>query len=499
MQQTYGIHWFRRDLRVAGNLALQENWKQNDGRVVGVFCFDKVFLSRSDFSVNRFQFFINTLAELKKELRELGSDLLFMDIGPQQAFPKLLKQLEKERSGLPKVISWGVDYEPFAVKRDQEMQKVFPSLGVSCLSMRDHLLIEPHELAKKNDPEGHYQVYSPFARQWLEIFRGEEVQRRVKAQNAGLKYLQKRAKGQTEKIFKLNWKNLLTNLEEYDSNLKKYQEENGKKTTVEIPATGSLVAYEAMQDFKKRIDTYKEKRDFPSINGTSKFSLFLKNGSLTVPQIIAFFELEPYKKKKTNRDSFFSELIWREFYYHILKHNPRVETEAFLPQYQGLQWQNDKKFFQAWKDGKTGFPIVDAGMRQLKTTGWMHNRVRMIVASFLTKDLLIDWQWGEKYFMEQLLDGDLAPNNGGWQWAASTGCDPQPYFRIFNPWLQSKKFDPDGVYIKTFVPELKDLDPKDLHQEIYNHPTYPKPIVDHSEQRDKALELYKWQKDSFQG
>lgn len=490
MSKNYGIHWFRRDLRVAGNLSLQDNWRRNDGRVVGVFCFDKKFLSRPDLSFNRFQFFINTLAELKKELREQGSDLLFMDIGPQDAFPKLLKKLEKEK-GLPSLVSWGVDYEPFAVKRDKEMKELFQEWGVETLQRRDHLLIEPHELGKKDAPDEPYQVYSPFARRWLEIFQDEEVEKRIKGQEGGLRYLRKRAKGEVDKVFKLQWKNLLPNLDDYDSNLEAYSEENMKKVTVEIPPTGSLVAFQAMQDFKKRIDNYKDKRDIPSLNGTSKFSLFLKNGSLTVPQIIAFYKLEPYKKKKTGRDTFFSELIWREFYYHILSHNPRVETESFLPQYKDLQWENDKKLFKAWKEGKTGFPIVDAGMRELKTTGWMHNRVRMIVASFLTKDLLIDWRWGEKYFMEELLDGDLAPNNGGWQWAASTGCDPQPYFRIFNPWLQGKKFDPDGDYIKTYLPELKDLEAKKLHEPILDHKEYPEPVVDHKEQREKALALYK--------
>jgi deoxyribodipyrimidine photo-lyase len=174
-----------------------------------------------------------------------------------------------------------------------------------------------------------------------------------------------------------------------------------------------------------------------------------------------------------------------------LWHFPQVETKAFLEKFRNLKWENNESYFKAWKQGLTGYPFVDAGMRQLAKTGWMHNRVRMVVASFLTKDLLIDWKWGEKYFMETLLDGDLAPNNGGWQWAASTGCDPQPYFRIFNPYLQSKKFDPDGSYIREFVPELKGLSAKDIHEPRLNRPTnYPAPIVDHSVQREKALKMY---------
>lgn len=495
VKDSYGLHWFRRDLRVAGNLALQKNWKANDGRVVGVFCFDKKFLGRQDFSFNRFQFFLDTLSSLQQELREIGSDLLFMDVGPKEAFPDLFKELKKQYGSLPELVTWGKDYEPFARKRDKELSQFFRAEGLAVHSERDHLLIEPHELTKKNTDDEHYQVYTPFSKMWLEIFQDDDVKKRVKQQESGLKYLKKRKKGDIEKTFKLTWDDLLKDQKKYEKNLDHYSEENKKQVTVEIPPTGSTQVLTMLEDFKNKIDNYGKDRDIPSEEGTSRFSLYLKNGSLTIPQIIAFFQFEPYKKKKTARDKFFSELIWREFYYHILYHNPRVETEAFHKEYKSLKWKNDKKQFKAWKEGKTGFPIVDAGMRELKTTGWMHNRVRMIVASFLTKDLLIDWRWGEKYFMEELLDGDLAPNNGGWQWAASTGCDPQPYFRIFNPWLQSKKFDPDGIYIKKYIPELKDLPPEKLHQPITGHDTYPEPIVDHHDQRDKALEMYKAARD----
>jgi deoxyribodipyrimidine photo-lyase len=230
---------------------------------------------------------------------------------------------------------------------------------------------------------------------------------------------------------------------------------------------------------------YDEARDIPGIPGTSQMSIFLKNGSITVAQIIAACKLTDGK--------YLNELIWREFYYHILAHRPDVETSAFHEKYNKLQWQNKESYFNAWQEGKTGYPIVDAGMRQLQETGWMHNRVRMIVASFLTKDLLIDYRWGENHFMKLLLDGDLAPNNGGWQWAASTGCDPQPYFRIFNPVLQSQRYDPDGDYIRRYVPELKDFDSKEIHEpwNSSKKSTYPKRIVIHAEQKEKALQLFK--------
>jgi deoxyribodipyrimidine photo-lyase len=207
-------------------------------------------------------------------------------------------------------------------------------------------------------------------------------------------------------------------------------------------------------------------------------SVYLKNGSITIAQIAAILELTadgPGLK-------YFQELIWREFYFHILYHVPRVETETFNPKYRVLAWENDAEKFARWKEGRTGFPIVDAGMRQLNATGWMHNRVRMIVASFLTKDLLVDYRWGERYFMEKLLDGDLAPNNGGWQWAASTGCDPQPYFRIFNPTSQGEKLDPRGEYVTRWVPELAGRER--IHDPL-------DPIVDHAKARERALHLFK--------
>lgn len=277
--------------------------------------------------------------------------------------------------------------------------------------------------------------------------------------------------------------------------LEPFLRENAKRVTIEIPKAGSAAAFKRLEQFKASLDAYGERRDFPWTDGTSKLAMFFKNGSLTPAQVIAYLGLEgvPLKSDK-GATKFLKEIVWREFYYSILWHRPQVETSAFLEQYRDLAWENRKDWFEAWKEGRTGYPIVDAGMRQLKQTGWMHNRVRMIVASFLTKDLLIDWRWGEKHFMKELLDGDLAPNNGGWQWAASTGCDPQPYFRIFNPELQSKRFDAEGTYIRTYVPELAGLDSDEIHapeQIPGGVKGYPAPIVDHQAQKPKALALFK--------
>lgn len=477
MTAPYGLHWFRRDLRVKGNPALTKNWIANQGRVVGLFSFDQTFLDRPDFSHNRFQFFLHTLQALREDLRAQGSDLLVLNQGPQDAFPWILKKM-KDR---PSLVTWNRDYEPFSRTRDAAIYGFLEKEKIPTKTARDHLLIEPHELGKDDAGKEGYQVYSPFARKWRLLFETEKVQARVKEQ-LDAKDLK----------FDLNWPQVAPSLKVTDDSLESFVTSNLKKVTVEIPEAGSKVALQKLKDFVKKIDRYKEDRDFPERHGNSRLSIYLKNGSLTVPQIIAHLKLKSYGKAAvTARDVFFSELIWREFYYHVLSRHPRVENEAFLEKYKNIKWSQNRKNFEAWCEGKTGFPIVDAGMRELATTGFMHNRVRMIVASFLTKDLHINWQWGEKHFMNLLLDGDLAPNNGGWQWAASTGTDPQPYFRIFNPWNQSLKFDPEGTYIKKFIPELKHLPAEALHEPILGHKTYPAPIVEHSVQSKKAIELYK--------
>ncbi len=485
----YGIHWFRRDLRVTGNPALQWNWKQHKGQVVGLFCFDKAFLSRPDFSVNRFQFFLETLVALKAELNSLGGDLLVLDKGPLDTFPYLFNAIKQQGAALPSTVSWNRDYEPFARARDQKIETLLEENGVNAHTERDHLLIEPDELTKENSQNG-FQVYTPFSRKWLDLFNTPTIQERIHRQKVALQ--QRNKKGGTSSLFSLSWEALIGSTITKQDALEKYRISNGKLVTIPIPKAGSQEALTALAAFKPKINSYTDKRDVPSESGTSRLSLFLKNGSLTISQIIAYLDLKGYgKQEATGRAKYLSELIWREFYYHILYRHPHVESQAFQTRYKNIQWESNEKWFAAWKEGRTGFPIVDAAMRELRMTGWMHNRARMIVASFLTKDLLIDWKWGEQWFMNQLLDGDLAPNNGGWQWAASTGCDPQPYFRIFNPWLQSKKFDSDGVYIKRFIPELRDCPVEKLHKPILDAPNgYPKPIVDHDAQRIKALAAY---------
>ncbi len=484
MQTPYGVHWFRRDLRVAGNPALAHNWKKHQGRVVGFFCFDPVFLARSDFSRDRFAFFLQTLHALREELRALGSDLLVLEGGPVDAFQRLLTGLKKSGAGLPGLVSFNRDYEPFARARDEKMTRLLQvDWSVGLWTQPDHVLVEPHEIEKPDRP---YQVFTPFSRRWLDVFQLEKIQDRVAGQKAGLDYLGKRLKGETPSLFSLTWEKLAAGFED---RLDHYVAT--VKAGIPLPQAGSLAAFRALQAFAPKVKDYADARDLPAVSGTSHFSIYFKNGSLTVPQVIAYLDLKYYDKKASGgKPKFLAELIWREFYYYILFQFPHVETEVFQSRFANLAWENRPDWFEAWKTGRTGYPLVDAGMRQLNQTGWMHNRVRMVVSSFLTKDLLIDYRWGERYFMEKLLDGDLAPNNGGWQWAASTGCDPQPYFRIFNPYLQSEKFDPSGEYIRKYIPELRGLSGDALHRP-QNVPGYPAPIVDHSTQRDKALALYK--------
>jgi len=489
--ESYGLHWFRRDLRVAGNPALRWSWQEHRGRVLGLFCFDAKFLARPDFSTDRFAFFLATIEKLRDELRAGGGDLLVLDRAPGEAFPALWRALADQGLTRPATVSFNRDYEPFARERDRAVTALLEEAGVAVHTECDHLLIEPDELRKDEDAAKdqprYYQVYSAFARRWFDLLRTPRVQARLQAQKAGLKYLDAlTGDGQAHRgMFTLTWPALFGKGAPPDDHLQRFIEQTAPRVRVPLPEAGPLAARARLATFRKHLADYKTERDRPDVDGTSRLSIYFKNGSLTTAQVIAALGLQSAEfGEGTGESTFLRELVWREFYYHVLWHRPDVETRAFLPQFRALAWENREDWFEAWKAGRTGYPIVDAGMRQLAATGWMHNRVRMIVASFLTKDLLIDWRWGERYFMERLLDGDLAPNNGGWQWAASTGCDPQPYFRIFNPTLQGKRFDPQGAYVRHFLPERRGDDARTIHEA-------QAPIVEHAQQKVKALAMYK--------
>ena len=489
MKVNYGIHWFRRDLRVAGNLNLNFNCKKSEQKVLGLFCFDSSFLSRTDFSHNRFAFFLETLKVLKAELQAQGGDLLVVDEAPEAAFAKLFEWLKKRKYDLPSLVSFGCDYEPFARKRDERIKTLLARYGVGVHAKRDHLVIEPHEVLKSDN--SFYQVYSPYAKNWFKKLATKDVQLRISEQRIIDKYRKTLKTGRFEKCYSIKW-NMFKEFPFVDQ-LEQFTEKNRKHVTIKIPPAGFAAAYERVTQFSEAVQDYNLQRDYPWQDGTSQLSIYQKNGSFVSSQILYSLNLQNKGfNDQDNSTQFVKEIAWREFYYSIMFHRPDCEKNAFLKKYENLNWVNNKSHFQKWCEGKTGFPIVDAGMRQLNTTGWMHNRVRMIVASFLVKDLLIDWRWGESYFMKMLLDGDLAPNNGGWQWAASTGCDPQPYFRIFNPWLQAARFDPEAKYIKTYIPELRNLTAKQIHDKagLKLSKIYPAPIVIHDIQKQKALLLF---------
>lgn len=475
MTAPFAIHWFRRDLRLEGNAVLAEAAQRFDGRVLGVFFFDSAFLARKDFSKNRFAFFLATLKALQTQMRDRGGELLVIDAPPLEGWKRVLGALK------PAQVSFNRDYEPFARARDAAVTELLAAHGVEVRTERDHLIAEPHEVLKPSDGTP-YHVFTPYARQWLTAMAHADRMTRIEV-------------GGSAPDFAMRWPSSIA------PPFKDALESFVAKTpaTVPLPLAGHAAALEALERFRNKLENYATSRDIPSEAGTSQLSIYFKNGSLTTAQALAALGLRDLihpatVKEASGRARFVVEIIWREFYYSILWHHPRVEREAFVEKYRDLKWENSRARFDAWCEGRTGFPIVDAGMRQLRATGWMHNRVRMIVASFLTKDLLVDWRWGDRWFMQQLLDGDLAPNNGGWQWAASTGVDPQPYFRIFNPESQSERFDPTGAYIQQWVPELSALDargvhaPSDLERASCG---YPPPIVDHAEQRARALALFK--------
>jgi len=473
------IFWFRKDLRLIDNRALSEFIKSVSKENKFSFLYIKNKNSFNYFGEKRISFLIECLEELKRDLKGLSFKLQIIEGRSLDIFDNISERYKQ--------ISLFVNeqVEPYCTGRDEKIKQLIESNGGIYKSFTDSTIFKLGEVT--NGDGRQYKVYTPFKSQAFNIL--EKVH--YKKIDCDLSLIS----NSNEVFFK--------NFKRFDS-----QAEYKKLSKSEFLKGGRSEGIKSLKEFyDNRIEEYRSRRDFPSEKGTSLLSAHLHFGSVGIRETLrtALNKLSKAKNetKQTEVQTWINELLWREFYYHITFHNPQIIFESFKKEYDNLKWNYDKNTFQKWCDGMTGYPIVDAGMRQLNKEGWLHNRVRMIVAMFLTKDLLIDWRLGEKYFAEKLIDMDFPSNNGGWQWSASTGVDAQPYFRIFNPYLQSKKFDAEGNYIKTYVPELKNVPIEFIHepnlmseleQKMYNviiGKDYPLPIVDHNKARKVAIERFK--------
>ena len=424
------IFWFRRDLRLEDNAGLYHALKTANP-VLCIFIFDRQILDNlQDADDARVSFIHQTITKLDDDLRKLGSALLVIYDTAEHAWERLNAQYAISNAYT------NHDYEPYAQKRDQAIEHLLAKNGVAFNTFKDQVIFEKNEVVK--DDGKPYTVFTPYMRKWYQKLRPF--------------YLKPYP---TEKYF---------------GNF--FQTEGFEIPS--LPVMGFTESKLPLPPIKYQpfIKDYAEKRNFPAVEGTTHIGLHLRFGTVSIRQLAA-------KGFAAEEKTWLNELIWREFYMMILFHFPHTIDHAFKPEYDRIQWSNNEAHFKAWCEGQTGYPLVDAGMRELNATGYMHNRVRMVVASFLTKDLLIDWRWGERYFARKLLDFELASNVGGWQWAAGSGTDAAPYFRIFNPESQTKKFDPDLAYIKKWVPEYADFS------------IYPKPIVEHTFARERCLNTFK--------
>lgn len=443
---------FRRDLRLNDNIGLMYALSNSDN-VIPIFILDTNLLKNRNISKNATQFLKESLIDLSNQLKEKNGELFILKDKPFEIIKKLIDNTELNITS----VIFNRDYTPYANLRDSKIINICKNKKKNVIQFSDLLLNEP-ELVLKNDGNP-YKVFTPYYRNAIQI--------PVKDPN----------KNNYNNYFQDSIKMNLSDLN--DENLNYYNEK------IKING-GTTEAYKILKNIT-RYKNYIEERDYPGINGTTRLSAHLKFGTISIRE--AYYHI-----KGELNNTLLRQLYWRDFYIHIGYFFPHVFSSPFKQKYNNLDWSYDKEIFEMWCMGKTGFPIVDAGMRELNNTGFMHNRIRMIVASFLTKDLLIDWKWGEKYFASKLVDFDISLNNGNWQWASSTGTDAQPYFRIFNPWLQQKKFDKECKYIKKYVPELSNLSPKEIHNLFKRRPeklsNYPKPIVDHSKVRKSAIAMF---------
>ncbi len=464
MTYQRAIHWFRRDLRIADNSGFYHALRSSE-EVVPLYIASDWKGEHHWTGPARQQFLCNCLESLSKNIDHLGGQLIIRQGSAVEVLEEFIKEHKID------ALFFNRDPDPFGKKVEKQLQQLCSEFGVDFHGHKDVVMHDESEvLTKSNDSP--YRVFTPYKNAWLKLHKP--------------KPLPKPRKITTPKGIASD---SLPSLETWGL----------EPTSCDLLEAGEKAARERLKNAVSNvIGNYHETRDIPSVKGTSRLSQDLRFGTISARTV--FHAVHPLTKDPSSivrkgAETYISELAWREFYMAILAHYPKVLEEEFNSDWVGLPWEKAGESFEAWKNGKTGFPIVDAGMRQLKQTGFMHNRLRMITAMFLTKDLHLDWRLGERYFMQQLLDGEIASNNGGWQWSAGTGADAAPYFRIQNPWTQSKRFDPEGKYIKTWVPELKDIDPKRLHEAPKDGNSltkdYPAPIVDHNDERKATLEIFK--------
>jgi deoxyribodipyrimidine photo-lyase len=460
---AFSLVWLRNDLRVYDNQALFEAC-QAGLPVVAVFVATADSWQQHVMAPIKQDFIRRRVLQLQTQLAALNIPLLAIEGSHYGAVPQLMQELIAAGA---EALYAHTEYELRERVRDQKVSQVFANAGKACFWFDRKAVMAPGSVLSKTG--GIYQIFTPFKKSWLARLRENGV--RCFPKPSSMPVVQ----------FNLpDWPRM--------------QQGDGSSSFYSVDESHVL---EQMRQFcRDKVARYHTERDFPAVDGTSSLSAYLAIGVISAQQCISRLQLEAeqdWDREKSGAAVWLSELVWRDFYHHILTAFPElIKHKAFQKDTDGIVWPNNLALFQAWCDGKTGYPIVDAAMRQLNQTGWMHNRLRMIVASFLVKDLHIDWRWGEQYFMSKLIDGDFAANNGGWQWAASTGTDAAPYFRIFNPVTQSERFDPDGVFIKRMLPELADVPKKHIH---WPHPLplwsdYVKPVVDHSKARLKTLELF---------
>lgn len=423
------LYWMRRDLRIKDNHALFEALKSGFN-VIPLFIFDTYILNELPKNDARVSFIYHELKSLKAGLQKQGSDLIIRYGDPVDIFRNLIK--EKDIKGL----YFNKDYEPYAIQRDNIVIEMLRSAGIKVSSFKDHVIFEGHEILKEDGSP--YSIFTPYMKKWKRKFIDEGIDSYPSEE-----FLHNFAQMSAEDMIGLN----------------------------SMGFAKADIAFPAKDINRNIIKNYDKTRNFPGHDlGTSRLGVHFRFGTISIR--------EKVKKSASLNETYLNELIWRDFYSQILFHFPQVIHQSYRPAYDRIAWINDNDSFTKWCDGRTGYPLVDAGMRELNNTGYMHNRVRMVVASFLTKHLLIDWRWGEAYFAKKLLDYDLASNNGGWQWAAGCGTDAAPYFRIFNPQSQLEKFDKDHIYIKRWIPE-------------YGTASYSQPIVEHKFARERCLATYK--------